>query len=257
MKTLGAKTITHKASAAVSSPVSSTSPSPASGQTPGAASGTVKASQGSVSQPDVKFEPSAMNGISSKPLVLSTNYLTYSADRYSPYFTASSPDGYVICNASSAPGSLSVAWTQMCGATLTLQVASTAPPGTYIVHMSASTQDKVWNGKYIAYNADITVVITPSVSFSLSVGKPQYSTYQYGGTYAVAIPVSVVRGGAYIGSPTVTPLPPRSDICDTSSFTQTGSDTYMWNCGLSSFAVNNIRSWPADGALARRSAGAV
>lgn len=186
-----------------------------------------------------------MVGISSKQLILSISNLTYSADKMSPTFTAASPDGYSICSPSSEPGSLTVGWTygNRCGTTIAVNVVGPASPGTYTVRFFVTTENKVWNGKYISYKGEVTVVITPSVSFTLSVAAPQYSTYQSGGTYALSIPVSVVKGGAYSGSPVVAPHIPDSAICATQNMLQTGPNTYIWSCVLSSYGANGIHAW--------------
>ena len=189
--------------------------------------------------PGAYLEPGAMVAWSAEPLELSTTHITFPAGQSSPRFSATSPDGYALCPAGAFPGPLSVAWPNgiICSPTITLEIVGGATPGTYTVHAFAETKDKVWNGKYLGYEGYITVVVTQSTGYSLSVGTPHYDMFQYGGVSGFEIPVTIVRGGAYTGSPTVTPLPPYSlsGICMSQDFVKTSPDSYLWSCKLNSY----------------------
>jgi hypothetical protein len=230
LKTSSSQLVSSKTNSATPPPVPSSSASPRASDAPYA----VIAGHSYGTPTGVQTDPSSSSIYSSKPLVLSTTNVTMSLNQNSPYITASSPDGYSLCSIASLhePIGLQAGWPDgiKCGTEITFFLSPPAATGTYTVEVLASTTDHVEDGKYIDYEGYITVVATPSTGYTLSLAPPQYGTFPYGGVDQVSIAVTIVKGGAYSGSPTVTPELPYSGLCSSQTFVQSAPESYLWTC---------------------------
>ncbi len=178
---------------------------------------------------------------SNEPLVLSATQVSYGQGGHSAEITASSPDGYDICNVSQYNLNLVAATNYPgCGAHSVFFVDGHPAPGAYVLHVFADTRDKVHAGKYIRYDGYITVTITNSPpSFYLAAGN--YSLTRESGNpagtyfYHLDVPLIITTDMGYISSPPIYLVAASgTEACESQSVPPVGSlmDQNKWDCAI-------------------------
>lgn len=173
----------------------------------------------------------------SKPLWLSTTNLTLVVGRESGLITVRSPDNLSICYVSGGlPGvgltPIYPGQSPACGVEQVIFLSQATKPGTYTSHITATTENKVSNGKYIRYDGYIKVTVTSSPSFWLTAGAQQLVYAADGATVqAVKATLTVTRDVGYIGNPQIT-YATSSSWCASESLDPVGPDVYTWTCQL-------------------------
>ena len=221
-------------------PTGSSSPSPVRSSAPATINGNV------YGVPGIAGEPGSLVAPSNKPLWLSATSLSLAVGRQSGLIIVKSPDNLSICYVSGGipdiglgpvyPGQSA----PTCGLGQNVIIGPATKPGTYTTHITASTEGKVSNGKYIRYDGYIKVTVTSSPSFWLTAGSQQLIYGPDGATVqAVKATLTVTRDVGYSGSPQIAHSI-SSSWCASESLELAGPNIYIWTCQLPNPAGHHL-----------------
>jgi hypothetical protein len=101
--------------------------------------------------------------------------------------------------------------------------------GTFTIHVVASTESRVQNGKYIRYDGYITVTATGPSSYWLSAAQPQLAYSSPGSLQSISATVTIMKDPGYSGTPQMT-YGASANFCSSTSFMQSSATTFTWTC---------------------------